>query len=334
MTPAPTTEDRPLCRHPQCARYSDGCLVADLAWSERHRLIAIARRRVASPAEAEDVVSEAMTRALECPDVDPTRAAAWLTAVTIRLCIDHGRDRARAPKRWQYAAQTYPTHEFEADVIDTLSAAAIAPLLDDMPEQQRRALQLRADGESVAAIATAMSLSEKAVESLLGRARAAARSIVAGLGSAAAMTLGWVRQCDPAETPGVVSTAMAFAVTTIAAVHFVAPGHVSARDSATPGRSNVVVPHVMAPARSHRVVAVAPVVTAASVGSHTLSDSGNAAGRPGRDVALGAAKVRDDGSGREQPDESSLDSIRACLAEGIEVSTTYIGCRSAKPHQR
>lgn len=337
MTQAPTTEHRPLCRHAQCAGYADGCLVADLAWSERDRLIAIARNRVASAAEAEDVVSEAMTRALECPDVDPTRAAAWLTAVTIRLCIDHGRDHARAPKRWEYAARTYSrTHEFEADVVDTLSAAAIAPLLDDMPTQQRRALQLRADGEPVAAIAIKMSLSEKAVESLLGRARAAARTIVAGLGSAAAMTLGWFREADPAEAPAVLSTAMAFAMTAIAAAHLGGATHAVAPAAAPPAARSVVVLNAMAPAHSARLLetvrSVADVVP--SFGSLTTPASGNATARPGQEFEVGTVKVRDSGSGREQPDESAVESVRACLTGGIEISTTYIGCRSAKPHQR
>jgi len=336
MTPAPTTQRRPLCRHAQCAGYADGCLVADLAWSERDRLIAIARSRVASAAEAEDVVSEAMTRALECPDVDPTRAAAWLTAVTIRLCIDHVRDRARAPKRWQYAAQTYsPTHEFEADVVDTLSAAAIAPLLDDMPTQQRRALQLRADGEPVAAIAAEMSLSEKAVESLLGRARAAARSIVAGLGSAAAMIFGWARQSEPADA--VLSTAVAVAMTTIVAAHLGGTTHEVAPAGTAPVARSVVAVHAMEPARSVRLLgeamrSVADV--APSFGSLTSPASADAAARPSQEVAVGTVKVRDSGSGRERTDESVVESVRACVAGGIEVSTTYIGCRSSKPHQR
>lgn len=331
MTQAPTTAARPLCRHAQCEGNDGGCLVADLAWSERGRLLTVARRRTTSEAEAEDVVSEAMTRALECPDVDPDRAAAWLTAVTIRLCIDHGRERARAPKRWLYATQTYPrADEFEDDVVDTLAAAAIAPLLDDMPSQQRRALQLRADGDSVATIAAAMSLSEKAVESLLGRARTAARAIVAGLGSSSALAYGWVRRADSAPAPVAVSTAMVFAVTTIAAAHFGVAGSGGGLSAgAAPARASVVVVAEPMPPRALAAVrrlAVRPV-------SHQLRRDRRAVVQSHRDVAVGGVQIHDSGAGRVQPHQSLEDSVKACVAGGVEISSTYIGCRSGKPHQ-
>lgn len=332
MTQAPTSESRPLCRHAQCADHADRCLIADLAWSERHRLLAIARHRVASAAEAEDVVSEAMTRALECPDVDPARAAAWLTAVTIRLCIDHGRERARAPKRWLYSVQTYSrTHEFEADVIDTLSAAAIAPLLDDMPPQQRRALQLRADGESVAAIATAMSLSDKAVESLLGRARAAAKTIVAGLGSGAAMAAGLVRRPSPTPAPATVSTVMAFALTTIVAAHLGGPPADGAPSASHHSGSITTANEPSPPLRGLAVNVQAAVEVSPPVVSLGSSRPSSTVVRPGREVTVGVVRMHDSGSGRVDSDETPVESLRACIEQGIEISPSYIGCRSAKP---
>jgi len=329
MTQEPTTEYRPLCRHPQCEGDADGCRVAALAWSERDRLLAIARRRTASVAEAEDVVSEAMTRALECPDVDPSRAAAWLTAVTIRLCIDHARDRARAPKRWLYSMQTYPgTNEFEADVIDTLSAAAIAPLLDDMPEQQRRALQLRADGEPVAAIAKTMALSEKAVESLLGRARVAARTIVAGLGSCATIVAGLARRHDPGQSSAAVSTAMAFAMTTVVAANFGAPATPGQRPTATHGTGTGTA--ISQPALL-RTPALPTVSHSRAVTTVTAHGPTRDVIRPQRDLDIGVVKMHDSGSGREDEHQSLTESLRACIKGGIEISPTYIGCRTAKP---
>ena len=331
MTQAPTAASQPICRHAQCESYADGCLVADLAWSERSRLLAVARHRVASAAEAEDVVSEAMTRALECPDVDPARAAAWLTAVTIRLCIDHVREHARAPKRWLYAVQTYPRIDgFEDDIIDTLSAAAIAPLLDDMPAHQRRVLQMRADGEPVAAIATAMSLSEKAVESLLGRARSAARAIVAGLGSGGALAFGWARRAESNSAPVAVSTAMAFAVTTIAAAHFDVP-----RQAAPPSASSArpaVVSAEPALARSMlaRVRDYAEPITTATI--HVGQRHDRAVVTPQRTVNVGHVKVHDSGAGRVDTDQSLADSLRQCVSQGVEISPSYIGCRSGHPH--
>lgn len=335
MTQAPTVASPPpLCRHAQCESYAEGCLVADLAWSERPRLLTVAGRRVASAAEAEDVVSEAMTRALECPDVDPARAAAWLTAVTIRLCIDHVREHARAPKRRLYAMQTYPrSDEFEDDVIDTLSAAAIAPLLDDMPAQQRRALQLRADGSSVAVIATTMSLSEKAVESLLARARNAARTIVAGLGSGGVFALGWARRAESNAAPVAVSTAMAFAMTTIVAAHFDMPRHAAASPAARPARSAVVVADstwarsMLASTRND----TAPI-TAATIAAPRRHD--RPVVTPPDSVSVGRVQVHDDGTGRVDGDQSLADSLRACVNGGVEVTPSYVGCRSGHPHER
>lgn len=333
MTQAPTNDYRPLCRHPQCESYVDGCRVADLAWSDRDRLLAIARRRVASTAEAEDVVSEAMTRALECPDVDPARAAAWLTAVTIRLCIDHSRDRAQAPKRWLYSMRTYPgTNEFEDDVIDTLSAAAIAPLLDDMPEQQRRALQMRADGDTVATIAVAMSLSEKAVESLLGRARVAARSIVAGLASGALMVAGLLRRQSQSQASAAISTAMAFAMTTVAAVHFVPPSGVGGPQVGTAAVEAVVAVDGPAPPRAPESILGLSALEFAPSDSSPRGDAVPAREvvRPAGDVTVGIVKLHDSGAGRTGADESLADSLLACVQEGIEISPSYVGCRSAK----
>jgi RNA polymerase sigma factor (sigma-70 family) len=331
MTQAPIPRTNPFCRHRQCEGLADRCLVADLAWSERSRLLGVARHRVGSSAEAEDVVSEALTRALESPDVDPARIGAWLTTVTIRLCVDHARENARAPKRWLYAVRTYPrADEFEADVVDTLSAAVIAPLLDKMPGQQRRALQLRADGEPVAAIALAMSLSEKAVESLLGRARISARTIVSGLGAAVAVSVGWLRRPDTAPASLGMSTAVAFAMTAVASANVGSPGLPAG------GHAGVVVHSVHAdvePAapRVRAAFANARIGTRLTVASAPRPSSGGEllSGKR-RDVNVAGVAIHDGGSGRANPEESLQDSIRACVDSGIVVSTTYIGCRSAR----
>ncbi|CAM5361097.1 hypothetical protein SVIOM74S_09467 [Streptomyces violarus] len=57
-------------------------------WSHREHLLKVARRRSMSPEDAEDAVHEAMLRAAERPDLDEERLAAWLTTVTMRLCVD------------------------------------------------------------------------------------------------------------------------------------------------------------------------------------------------------------------------------------------------------
>src|SRR5947209_18791938 len=79
------------------------CAVADAAWRQRPALLAVARSRTVTHADAEDVVSEAIARAVEGADnLDPNRVGAWLTTVTINLCTDLARDRARHHKRLRY----------------------------------------------------------------------------------------------------------------------------------------------------------------------------------------------------------------------------------------
>jgi RNA polymerase sigma factor (sigma-70 family) len=161
------------------------CRIARVAWANRPQLLSVARRRIGSSADAEDIVSEAITRALEAESVEPERAVSWLTTVTIRLCIDRARDRGRAPKRLHYAVRhSSPPMRFEDDVIDSLHAGQVAALLSPLSAEHRSILQMRADGRSIASIAEQLSVSEKAAESLLGRARVAARAIMSAFGGA------------------------------------------------------------------------------------------------------------------------------------------------------
>src|SRR5258707_6263771 len=60
-------------------------------WSHREQLLRVARRRSMSREDAEDAVHEAMLRAAERPDLDDERLGAWLTTVTMRLCVDRYR---------------------------------------------------------------------------------------------------------------------------------------------------------------------------------------------------------------------------------------------------
>ena len=64
-------------------------------WSHREHLLKVARRRSMSAEDAEDAVHEAMLRAAERPDLDEERLVAWLTTVTMRLCVDRYRQMNR-----------------------------------------------------------------------------------------------------------------------------------------------------------------------------------------------------------------------------------------------
>lgn len=142
------------------------------AWQHRPLLLGIARQRVESHL-AEDVVSEAMLRAATAGDIRPEALRAWLVTATVRLCADSHRRRQRESRRDERLA----SHELSVvppvddAVVDELHARWLGRQIDRLPDRQARALHLRATGHDIGAIAIAMVLPYKTVESLLSRGR-------------------------------------------------------------------------------------------------------------------------------------------------------------------
>jgi hypothetical protein len=97
----------------------------------------------------------------------------------VRLCVDLLRDRGHAAGRETYTRRMEgrpPTPEDLA--LGEERRAEIRSRLDRLPARQRQAVELRAQGLSVHAVADAMGVSYKVVEGLLGRAREALRSLI------------------------------------------------------------------------------------------------------------------------------------------------------------
>ena len=165
-----------------------------LVWSQRPRLLRIARRRTASEQDAEDVVAEALLRAMEAPDIDEERLPAWLTTVTIRLCVDAQRERAREQRLWSRSGPPVAAASCEEKVCDRSEAAWVWGRLTALPPRQAQALRLRADGHNVAGVARSLGVSYRTAESLLARGRAAARAwLVWSLAALAALAARWGR---------------------------------------------------------------------------------------------------------------------------------------------
>jgi RNA polymerase sigma factor (sigma-70 family) len=146
-----------------------------LVWSQRPRLLRIARRRTSSEQDAEDVVAEALLRAMESPEIGEERLPAWLTTVTVRLCVDQYRERAREQRLWSRAGVPAAAASCEDRVCDRSEAAMISRRLTSLPSRQAQALRLRADGHDVDGVARTLGVSYRTAESLLARGRAAAR---------------------------------------------------------------------------------------------------------------------------------------------------------------
>lgn len=154
------------------------------AWSHREDLLKVARRRSMSAEDAEDAVHEAMLRAAEHPDLDDERLGAWLTTVTMRLCVDRHRQIHREAQVHNsprlHAPGPVPVEEA---VCDRAEANWLAVLSSELPARQAEALWLKAEDLDVGQVATKMGLSYRTVESLLARARRTLRhSLAATLG--------------------------------------------------------------------------------------------------------------------------------------------------------
>lgn len=152
-------------------------------WSHREQLLKVARRRSLSTEDAEDAVQEAMLRAAENPhlDLDDPRLGAWLTTVTMRLCVDRYRqvNREAEVRRIPRLVAPGPVPVDEA-VCDRAEAKWLAFRSRELPARQAEALRLKAQDRDVGQVAQEMGLSYEAVESLLARARRTLRNSLAG----------------------------------------------------------------------------------------------------------------------------------------------------------
>lgn len=180
-------------------------------WSHREQLLRVARRRSTSPQDAEDAVHEAMARAAERPHLDGDRLGAWLTAVTVRLCVDQHRQLSRDTeirRRADSMLSAPSVIPHEEVVCDQAEARWLARQGATLPESQRVALQLKAQDLDVAQVAQRMGLTYKAAESLLGRARRTLRAALAATLAAVAVGLWRGRPRINGGTPTVVSPAI------------------------------------------------------------------------------------------------------------------------------
>lgn len=158
------------------------------AFADHRRFLwGLSYRMLGDAAEAEDVVSETFTRALERPPGDTTRPwRPWL----VRVAMNLARDRLRARKRRPYPRSAWlpqliedddlpepayeaPSTEARYDLMESISVAFLVAL-ETLTPKQRAVLLLRdAYGYSVRETAEALEMSEANVKTTLHRARAA-----------------------------------------------------------------------------------------------------------------------------------------------------------------
>ncbi|MFJ5560548.1 sigma-70 family RNA polymerase sigma factor [Streptomyces sp. NPDC093250] len=185
-------------------------------WSHREQLLKVARRRSMSQEDAEDAVHEAMLRAAERPGLDDERLGAWLTTVTMRLCVDRYRQVNREAEVGSRPTLVVPGPvPVEEAVCDRAEAKWLAVRSGELPARQAEALRLRSEDLDVSQVAVRMGLSYRTVESLLARARRTLRATLTG-------TLGLVLFLVGRGRPRGGGHAQAVAVTSTAATLTVA----------------------------------------------------------------------------------------------------------------
>lgn len=215
-------------------------------WSHREQLLKVARRRSMSAEDAEDAVQEAMLRGAQNTHLDDARLGAWLTTVTMRLCVDRYRQVHREAEVGSAPKLTAPGPvPVEEAVCDRAEARWVAFRSRELPARQAEALRLKAEDRDVDQIAREMGLSYEAVESLLARARRTLRNSLAGTLALGLWLIGRGRdQAGQAGQAGVPAHALAAtsAAATLAVVGLVVIPFAYESDAQRPARPAVSEP--------------------------------------------------------------------------------------------
>ncbi|MBL6852873.1 MAG: RNA polymerase sigma factor [Alphaproteobacteria bacterium] len=158
------------------ARAGRGEHAAAAALMARHlpRMLALARRMLSDPAEADDAVQDAFVQLwTHAARWEPGRAkfSTWLYRVTLNKCYDRLRRRPTAPL--EAAADVVdPAPAADATLQNAAISAQIEAALAELPERQRAAIQLcHYQGCGNIEAAEILGVSVEALESLLARGR-------------------------------------------------------------------------------------------------------------------------------------------------------------------
>lgn len=168
----------------------DGDAARVLTGRHLGRVYGFAARLLGDRAEAEDVAQEAMLRLWRVASTwraGEAQLSSWLYRVTVNLCAD--RQRARARRRAEALDEVAEPADERADTEGALMARqrvdALQAALATLPDRQRQAVVLRhIEGLTNPEIATILEIGVEAVESLTARGKRALTTALAGQKSA------------------------------------------------------------------------------------------------------------------------------------------------------
>ena len=171
-----------------------------------HRLRGFIATRVSDPADAEDVLQEVFVKLQRSSSQlrDADRLTSWVFRIAQNTIIDHYRS---APRRREISADTSelaPTSPGADESLDDQSvvraeiAACLRPLLEQLPEPSREALELvEFSGISQAQAARELGISVSGMKSRVQRARSRVRAHLDELCSIAVDARGGPIDCVP-----------------------------------------------------------------------------------------------------------------------------------------
>lgn len=185
---------------------------ADLAarWAlvlpHRERLRRIAVRRLGSRDEAQDVVQEAMLRAVTFERLDADYVGQFLSTVTVRLCADVQRDRSRQLRVGvKDAIRTVPAGDPHDAFLDRAEARWLYGECLKLPARESAVMLARAQGMSVRETATTLGVGMKSAEAAFTKARHRMRRAAQ---SAGVTVLGVLRRIRYAGAPAAVAASV------------------------------------------------------------------------------------------------------------------------------
>jgi RNA polymerase sigma factor (sigma-70 family) len=162
----------------------DRAAIRELVRLKLPRILALARRMLGDPVEAEDVAQETFLRLWrQAPQWRPggARIDSWVYKVALNLCYDRLRRRREIPTA-EPPERTDPAPDQEAVLFTKSIAARIDTGLMALPLRQREAITLVHFQELAGAeAARIMGISVEALESLLARGRRSLRRDLADL---------------------------------------------------------------------------------------------------------------------------------------------------------
>ncbi len=146
---------------------------------ERERFVRLARLRVGTSADAEDVVQRAFVRAAEQAGSleDPLRARAWFYRILRRTVADHHRAARRDPSRRESAGDP-DALAAEAIVAPTPCGCSLRLLAEMRPAYAEVLRRVDVEGEDPAAVATSLGITTGNLHVRLHRARSSLRDDV------------------------------------------------------------------------------------------------------------------------------------------------------------